>query len=73
MKAKNPTTGRIEDCTLLSAYHDGKDWVRFDDGQIEPAANLAECPDLTLEPKHTDTWHDESKRKKAKAPFRSAT
>ena len=87
MKAKNPNNLRLEECTLLPAFHDGKDWVRFGDGGEHPLANLdgvqgvefdrswihSSAPGLGLEPKHTDTWHDESKRNKGDAPFRSGT
>lgn len=49
MKAKHPTTHRIETCTLLPEYNQSKDWVRFEDGSLEPLANLDGVSGVELE------------------------
>lgn len=47
MKAWNPKFDRMEVCTPLPAYHQGKDWIRFDDGGLYPKDH---CKPIICEP-----------------------
>ncbi|BES72194.1 hypothetical protein RE428_32120 [Marinobacter nanhaiticus D15-8W] len=36
MRAVNPNNDTTQVCTLLKEYHNGKPWIRFDDGGVWP-------------------------------------